>query len=667
MAEQKNQVKFGLGKKLFIFILFIILSLLFVVYNFTLRDESEALKEQLRLRGMSIAKTVANSVSTIILKTIAQLNIKEEISLNKPKKEIYEYFDKNPSIMEMFLDLQDILQAQPKNEDILWVSVIDPFGRVISHSDPDISYLSPYKQPKTTISFKTFLNVKSIIEENIDKNKEVISTLLPRKIAFIRNPKGDIEKYLKDLGYSKEEADKIYDMIIDYLEKENSLRSYKARWLFRELLSIINKYQGTDIFYSIRPLLSSLLKETRKVYIDERNLEDILKKLEEVISSQPINTADKKLLGIIINSYISTELGIKPLVQFYDENVGSITKKRMMVVYPILLRGDINSYVGEVQIGISLSGVEMAISMAEMKLQFAALIAILAGLVFVIALVRFITNPVRKIVRGMEEVGRGNLEVHVMVKTQDELELIANTFNNMVEGLREKERMRDIMNKVVSKEIAEELMKRGINLGGEERVVTMLFSDIRGFTSMSEKMSPPEIVSILNEYMTEMVEIINKYRGVVDKFVGDEIMVIYGAPLSYGEVLDAKLAVATAVDMIKRVKELHQKWEKEGKPLLTPGIGINTGVVVAGNMGSRDRLSYTVIGDAVNTASRLCSSAGKLQILISETTYNLVKEFVKVNELEPIKVKGKEKPLKVYEVLDYTASPLEELKELATL
>jgi len=146
--------------------------------------------------------------------------------------------------------------------------------------------------------------------------------------------------------------------------------------------------------------------------------------------------------------------------------------------------------------------------------------------------------------------------------------------------------------------------------------------------------------------------------------VGDEIMVVYGAPISFSEKGDAFLAVITAYDMIKRIEELHKIWQEQGKPLLTPGIGINSGHVVAGNMGSKDRLSYTVIGDAVNTAARLCSAAPGKHCIISENTHKLVNDLIEVEEQEPIRVKGKSEPLKIYSVTGIKPEGYEYLKTL---
>src|SRR5258705_12219416 len=156
-----------------------------------------------------------------------------------------------------------------------------------------------------------------------------------------------------------------------------------------------------------------------------------------------------------------------------------------------------------------------------------------------------------------------------------------------------------------------------VQLGGTKRPVVIFFSDIRGFTPLSETMGPDEIATLLTEYFTEMVEIVFEHSGTLDKFMGDAIMALWGAPIDHED--DADRAVACAIDQLIALEKLNVKWKKENRPELRIGIGINFGEVFAGNIGSNRRLEDTVIGDAVNTASRLCSSAGPNEILISES------------------------------------------------
>jgi adenylate cyclase len=187
-----------------------------------------------------------------------------------------------------------------------------------------------------------------------------------------------------------------------------------------------------------------------------------------------------------------------------------------------------------------------------------------------------------------------------------------------------------------------------VQLGGQKRPVVIFFSDIRGFTPLSEMMGPDEIATLLSEYFTEMVDIVFEHSGTLDKFMGDAIMALWGAPIAHED--DADRAMNCALDQLAALEKMNVKWKKEGRQELRIGIGINFGEVFAGNIGSNRRLEYTVIGDAVNTASRLCSSAGPDEILISDAFYQQLKKPPTVEALEPVQVKGKSKKVPVYRV-----------------
>lgn len=190
--------------------------------------------------------------------------------------------------------------------------------------------------------------------------------------------------------------------------------------------------------------------------------------------------------------------------------------------------------------------------------------------------------------------------------------------------------------------------EEAVRLGGEKRPVVVFFSDIRGFTSLSENMSPDDIATLLTEYFTEMVEIVFEHGGTLDKFMGDAIMALWGAPIAHGD--DADRAMRCAMDQMQTLEKLNQKWAQEGRDRVEIGIGINLGEVFAGNIGSDRRLEYTVIGDAVNVASRLCSKAGPAEIMVSESFYKELKNPPEVEQLESIELKGKSQRQAVYRV-----------------
>src|SRR6185503_2476987 len=206
-----------------------------------------------------------------------------------------------------------------------------------------------------------------------------------------------------------------------------------------------------------------------------------------------------------------------------------------------------------------------------------------------------------------------------------------------------------------------------LRLGGEKRELTVLFSDIRGFTTLSEGMQPEELVKLMNEYFTVMTDRVFAHRGSLDKYIGDAIMAIYGAPVVESD--HPALACRSALDMLRALDDLQQKWRLIGLPAIGIGIGINTGPMIVGNMGSATRFNYTVVGDAVNLASRI-ESLNKTygtSILISEYTYERVKgEFSNVREVDSVRVRGREQPVRLYELFaegKFTAEFLEEYRQ----
>ena len=221
----------------------------------------------------------------------------------------------------------------------------------------------------------------------------------------------------------------------------------------------------------------------------------------------------------------------------------------------------------------------------------------------------------------------------------------------------EERRARDIrkmFSSYVSKRIVDELIRdpNKAKLGGDRKEITVLFSDIRGFTNFSEKHEPEDVVSLLNEYLGAMTNIVFEHDGTLDKFVGDAIMALWGAPV--GQPDHAERACRCSLVMIKKLKELQAKWTAEGKYAIDIGIGINTGDMVVGNMGAEGKkMDYTVIGDNVNLGARLEGLTRKYNnhIIISEFTYEKVKNIVKVNELGSVTVKGKEKPVVIYDLV----------------
>jgi len=218
---------------------------------------------------------------------------------------------------------------------------------------------------------------------------------------------------------------------------------------------------------------------------------------------------------------------------------------------------------------------------------------------------------------------------------------------------REKKKIRGAFQYYLTASVINEMLKdpTKLKLGGDKKDLTVLFSDIRGFTTIAEKLTPEELVHLLNEYLTAMTDIVFKYEGLLDKYMGDAIMAVYGAPLDQP---DHRIrACRTALDMMEELKILQQKWSEEGRPVLHIGVGISSGDMVVGNMGSQMRFDYTVMGDSVNLGSRLeaINKEYGTNIIISEFTYEGVKDILTCRELDSVRVKGKKHPVKIYELL----------------
>ncbi|MBN1573148.1 MAG: HAMP domain-containing protein [Deltaproteobacteria bacterium] len=262
-----------------------------------------------------------------------------------------------------------------------------------------------------------------------------------------------------------------------------------------------------------------------------------------------------------------------------------------------------------------------------------------------------LTRPIDSLVSGMEMVAGGDFAVRVPAITKDEIGFLAESFNKMTEGLKEREFIKDTFKRYVTREIADQLLsqKNKIVLTGEKRVITVLFADIKGFTTIAEKTPPVELVSTLNDYFSVMIDIIFKYEGVLDKFIGDAVMAFWNAPLEQKH--PPLRAVMTALEMQGALGKLNERRERQGKHPLYMGIGINTGEAVAGIIGSERKMEYTVIGDTVNVAQRLESITEKGQILVSETTYMKARERLEAVELGPQALKGLKRDIKVFNIL----------------
>jgi class 3 adenylate cyclase len=278
---------------------------------------------------------------------------------------------------------------------------------------------------------------------------------------------------------------------------------------------------------------------------------------------------------------------------------------------------------------------------------------IVLGVAGAVTLATVLSRPIFRLVEATQLISSGNLTVEVPVTTHDELGVLTASFNRMVRSLREKEMIKRAFTRYVAREVVEEVLKdpEHLMLSGERREATVVFCDIRGFTTLSERLTPEQVVSLLNEFYTTAIETTFKYDGTLDKFLGDAVMCVFGAPIAHPD--HTARAVKTAVDMRTALAELSKRRSIRGLDPFEVGIGVALGEVVAGTVGTEERMEYTVIGDSVNVAARLQDHAKAGSILLSRRTYEAVHDLVEARSRGPLKVKGKEEQVEVYEVLGF--------------
>jgi adenylate cyclase len=262
-----------------------------------------------------------------------------------------------------------------------------------------------------------------------------------------------------------------------------------------------------------------------------------------------------------------------------------------------------------------------------------------------------IRNPIEEMLRVVDKVKNGDFTQRIQVLSNDEIGRLGDAGNSMVAGLAEREQIRDTFGKYVTPQIRDQILSGRIPLHGERQTATLLFSDLRDFTSYVEANEPEEVIQSMREYFTAMQAAIRNYDGLVLQYVGDEIEAVFGVPLKTGDHADR--AVQAALDMRRNMEELNRKRARLGKTPFRHGIGIHTGPVLAGNTGSDDRLSYALIGDTVNIASRIEGLTKTLQwdILVSEEAAGRLSGAFPLKNEGPQAVKGFSKPIVVHKLL----------------
>jgi class 3 adenylate cyclase len=285
---------------------------------------------------------------------------------------------------------------------------------------------------------------------------------------------------------------------------------------------------------------------------------------------------------------------------------------------------------------------------AELRWQILgfSMVALLAALVLSLVISHGLSVPLREMAAGTKAIRSGDLQVRVAVRSRDDVGQLAESFNEMAEGLTQKERYRTVLNMVADEKVAKALVEGQLALGGELREISVLFCDIRGFTPYTENMPPQEVIEMLNEHMTALTRVVKEHNGVLDKFVGDLLMAIFGAPVSH------ETDTLNTARCALRLMQEREKLNSTSRHRLQIGIGIATGRVVAGCMGSFDRLNYTVLGERVNLASRLCSQAGPGQVVIDQATREKLGDKITATPLPALNLKGFSENVVAYELTE---------------
>ncbi len=357
--------------------------------------------------------------------------------------------------------------------------------------------------------------------------------------------------------------------------------------------------------------------------------------------------------GVIIahtdKSLINTKVSYEDSVFYTGLNDQFVRETNEIIehILPVYVQRNDGStvYLGITSLGFSKKVIMAPIRRATETIISATLIITIISVILIFFVAHRMTRQIEELGKGVHRISEGDLKKEIPVLSNDELGQLARQFNAMIKHLHEKLYMQKCVSKYTIKMIRDRYAN-GLPLEGESRNVTLLFSDVRNFSNLTERLSPREIVKLVNIYMDVQSQIIEKNHGIVDKFMGDQVMAIFE-----GED-QADNAVKTAVEIQRAVRILNKKRSELGVITLNVGIGINAGPAVLGNMGSKNRMDYTVIGDVVNLAARLCALAQPGQIIAPIEIAEMLKGNYPTTHLNPVWVKGRSKPVATFEV-DY--------------
>ena len=309
-----------------------------------------------------------------------------------------------------------------------------------------------------------------------------------------------------------------------------------------------------------------------------------------------------------------------------------------------------NKELGTVHVGVSLDFIKNLIHKESVSIVIMSLFIVLLGISIAILLGIGFSRPIAKLVIATKEIGKGNFQYKIDMVRKDEFGDLAIAFNYMAQELWKKLLIQKSFGRYVSPEVLDMILSHPEDswLKGTRSEASILFTDIRGFTAYSETRDPEELVEALNEYFGIATQYILEYGGYIDKFIGDAVLGVFGVPISHADHTERAVKAAFAMQ-----RALQQQADQNKNPLLSRvGIGINSGIVVSGNLGSQVKMEYTIIGDSVNIASRLNGLAGPGEIIISKSTYESTKNIALVKALPPQKIKGRSEFIEAFQVLD---------------
>jgi adenylate cyclase len=336
----------------------------------------------------------------------------------------------------------------------------------------------------------------------------------------------------------------------------------------------------------------------------------------------------------------------KSLVQKFVSSKNGLECYYMSV--PIVLGSD---RLATAIIALSSESINAALKDTKAKILIISLIALLFAILGTIIIVNWFTRSLPILVKAAREVGEGKLDIKIEGEGSDEVGLLAKAFNNMIRGLKERDYIRGMFKKYMSsKEVADAVLRGGLSLGGERKDIVVLFADIRDFSTISVNSEPEEIVKLLNDYFSVMTKIIIKRGGNIDKYLGDGLLAIFGAPFA---IKNAELqAVSSAIEMRNALKDFNIKRESNGLDAIKIGTCITSGIAIVGNIGSEEHTEYTAIGEPVNLAARLegINKRFGTDLIVSKSISDEMKESFPFKALGAQQIRGWKDPLEIFEV-----------------